>query len=132
MDIPIKKRGGFIALLAGSGTPVESVVGFDHVTIPSGVTTEFHLHRNSDSVILILSGTGRIRIGRSYMHVRPMQRFVVGRGVVHGFVVDPASDLVFVAASCPPIVDAAGVVDVEVVEPFQSDHVGRSDLHADG
>ena len=47
------------------GTPLEHAVAVDLVTVAPGQTSEIHRHNGTDTVLLVIEGSGTIQVGGS-------------------------------------------------------------------
>jgi mannose-6-phosphate isomerase-like protein (cupin superfamily) len=76
-----------------------------------------HVHKNSDAVFLIVSGTATLCSGRARIPVRPNDVVEVPRNLAHGFDLEEGKELVWVSIQSPPILDPeTGDVDLHHVE----------------
>jgi len=95
------------------GTPLEPTVAVDLVTVPPGQTSEIHRHNGTDSVLLILEGSGTILVGEASYGVRKGMRVIIARRVFHG-VRTEGEALTFLSVQSPPILDEGrGTLDLE-------------------
>jgi mannose-6-phosphate isomerase-like protein (cupin superfamily) len=95
------------------GTPLESVVAADLVSVTPGRTSTVHRHNEAETVLLILSGSGTIFVGESSLSVSKGARVHIGKGVFHGVRTEGES-LTFLSIQSPPILDKArGTLDLE-------------------
>ena len=80
---------------------------------PPGKTSEIHRHNGTDTVLLVIEGSGTISVGGSSYGVRPGTRLIIGKGVFHG-VRTEGEGLTFLSVQSPPILDEGrGVLDLE-------------------
>jgi quercetin dioxygenase-like cupin family protein len=112
-NLPSEAFGVFEVVQITRGTPLEHVVAADLVTIPPRKTSEIHRHNNTESVLLILEGSGTILVGKSSYSVRKGARIIIGKGIFHG-VRTGSEALTFLSVQAPPILDRErGVLDLE-------------------
>jgi mannose-6-phosphate isomerase-like protein (cupin superfamily) len=95
------------------GTPLESIVAADMVSIGPHATSQVHRHLRSETVLFILDGRARAIVGEQMIDVQAGDRILIGKGVYHGFET-AASALRFLSVQSPPILDeATGQLDLE-------------------
>jgi mannose-6-phosphate isomerase-like protein (cupin superfamily) len=95
------------------GTALESIVAADMVSIGPHARSQVHRHLHSETVLYVLEGAGRARIGERHVEVRPGDRIAIGKGVYHGFET-AASPLCFLSVQSPPILDeSTGQLDLD-------------------
>lgn len=104
---PVERFGVFDVQQVTRSTALESQVAADLVRIAAHSTSEVHRHNHAETVILILSGAGRARVGDAWFDVQAGDRVLIGRGEYHGFVTDEQA-LEFLSVQSPPILDEAG------------------------
>ena len=109
----VERFGVFDVQQVTRGTPLESRVAADLVTIAAHSESEIHRHNRSETVIYVLRGAGRALVGDEWLDVRAGDRLLIGPGVFHGFVTtEQAID--FLSVQSPPILDeATGRLDLE-------------------
>lgn len=112
-DVPVVGFGVFEVAQLTRGTPLEHLVAADWVTVAPGRTSEVHRHNQAETVLLIVEGSGFVRVGESEEPVTAGDRIVIGKGVYHG-VRTETDGLTFLSVQAPPILDyAAGTLDLE-------------------
>jgi quercetin dioxygenase-like cupin family protein len=95
------------------GTPLEHAVAVDLVTVAPGQTSEIHRHNGTETVLLVIEGSGTISVRGSSYGVSPGTRLIIGKGVFHG-VHTEGEGLTFLSVQSPPILDEGrGVLDLE-------------------
>ena len=110
---PVERFDVFDVRQVTRGTPLESLVAADLVSIAPHSTSEVHRHNRSETVLYIVAGMGRVRVGEEWFDVRAGDRVLIGRGVFHGLATgDQALD--FLSVQSPPILDeSTGQLDLE-------------------
>ena len=95
------------------GTPLESLVAADLVSIAPERASEVHRHNEAETVLLILDGSGSVLVGESSLRVTKGARVLIGKGVFHGVRTEGES-MTFLSVQSPPILDKAqGTLDLE-------------------
>ena len=103
-DLPREQYDVFEVTQITRGTPLESVVAADLVSIGPGRASEVHRHNEAETVLLILDGSGTVLVGESSLRVSQGARVIIGKGVFHGVRTDGES-LTFLSIQSPPILD---------------------------
>jgi quercetin dioxygenase-like cupin family protein len=117
-DLPREHYDVFEVTQITRGTPLESAVAADLVSIAPGRASEVHRHNEAETVLLILDGAGIVLVGESSLRVSKGARVLIGKGVFHGVRTEEES-LTFLSVQSPPILDKArGTLDLE---PRKSD-----------
>jgi mannose-6-phosphate isomerase-like protein (cupin superfamily) len=112
-DLPREHYDVFDVTQITRGTPLESVVAADLVSIAPGLASEVHRHNEAETVLLILDGSGTVLVGESSLRVSKGARVLIGKGVFHGVRTEGES-LTFLSVQSPPILDKAqGTLDLE-------------------
>ena len=112
-DLPTEVFDVFRVAQITRGTPLEHAVAVDLVTVAPGQTSAIHRHNGTDSVLLVIEGSGTIHVGESSYAVRKGTRIIIGKGVFHG-VSTEGEGLTFLSVQSPPILDEGrGVLDLE-------------------
>lgn len=112
-DLPAEDYGVFRVTQVTRGTALEHEVAVDLVTIEAGRTSEVHRHNRAETVLLILEGSGFVRVGDESIPVEAGMRLRIGKGVYHGVRTENRT-LRFLSVQAPPILDtAAGTLDLE-------------------
>lgn len=112
-DLPRERFDVFEVTQITRGTPLESVVAADLVSIAPGQASEVHRHNEAETVLLILDGSGTVLVGESSLNVSKGARILIGKGVFHG-VRTGGESLTFLSVQSPPILDKArGTLDLE-------------------
>jgi mannose-6-phosphate isomerase-like protein (cupin superfamily) len=62
-----------------------------------------HVHRDSDTLFIIIGGQAYLLRGPTKMHIRSGMRLSIPRGVPHGFQPTDGEPLVFISVQQPPI-----------------------------
>jgi quercetin dioxygenase-like cupin family protein len=109
------RRGCYVFRVAQitRGTPLEHAVAVDLVTVAPGQTSEIHRHNGTETVLLVIEGSGTISVRGSSYGVSPGTRLIIGKGVFHG-VRTEGEGLTFLSVQSPPILDEGrGVLDLE-------------------
>lgn len=113
--LPMEEFGVFQVTQITRGTAIEPTVAVDLVTIEPGKTSEVHRHNQAETVLLILEGSGLIRVGDETVPVSRGARVRIGKGVFHG-VKTEGEGLRFLSVQSPPILDKTqGRLDLEVM-----------------
>lgn len=95
------------------GTALQSRVAADMVSIGPHARSEVHRHLHSETVLFVLEGSARARVGERHVDVRAGDRILIGKGVYHGFET-AASPLRFLSVQSPPILDeSTGLLDLD-------------------
>ena len=127
-DLPTEVFDVFRVAQITRGTPLEHAVAVDLVTVDPGQTSQIHRHNGTDSVLLVIEGSGTIHVGGSSYGVRKGTRIIIARGVFHG-VSTEGEALTFLSVQSPPILDEGrGVLDLEpmdVMPPTKTEGEGR-------
>jgi quercetin dioxygenase-like cupin family protein len=123
--LPVEAFGVFEVTQVTRGTALEHVVAVDLVTIAAGRTSEVHRHNRAETVLLILDGSGFVRVGEEVVPVAKGARLAIGKGVAHGVRTEDDS-LTFLSVQSPPILDRErGKLDLEPVSSGEADpHTG--------
>jgi mannose-6-phosphate isomerase-like protein (cupin superfamily) len=112
-DLPRENYDVFEVTQITRGTPLESVVAADLVSIAPGRASEVHRHNGAETVLLILDGSGTVLVGNTSLSVTKGARVLIGKGVFHG-VRTEGEPLTFLSVQSPPILDKAhGTLDLE-------------------
>src|SRR6516165_10037527 len=112
-DLPREHYDVFEVTQVTRGTPLESAVAADLVSVAPGRASEVHRHNEAETVLLILDGSGTVLVGESSLRVSKGARVVIGKGVFHGVRTEGES-LTFLSVQSPPIlVKARGTLDLE-------------------
>jgi mannose-6-phosphate isomerase-like protein (cupin superfamily) len=118
-DLPREHFDVFEVTQITRGTPLESVVAADLVSVAPGRASEVHRHNEAETVLLILDGSGTVLVGESSLRVSKGARVVIGKGVFHGVRTEGES-LTFLSVQSPPIlVKARGTLDLEPLKSGQ-------------
>ncbi|NQZ85439.1 MAG: cupin domain-containing protein [Nanoarchaeales archaeon] len=73
-----------------------------------------HVHKNSVAKLYIILGEGTIKLGNKEIKYKPGMRFVVGKGVPHGFTIK--TETLMLSIQNPPIINTkTDEVDFEYV-----------------
>jgi mannose-6-phosphate isomerase-like protein (cupin superfamily) len=116
-DLPREQYDVFEVTQITRGTPLESVVAADLVSIAPGRASEVHRHNGAETVLLILDGSGTVLVGDTSLRVTKGARVLIGKGVFHGVRTEGES-LTFLSVQSPPILDKAqGSLDLEPRRP---------------
>jgi len=95
------------------GTPLESAVAADLVSVAPCQASEVHRHNEAETVLFILDGAGTVLVGESSLRVSKGSRVLIGKGVFHGVRTEGES-LTFLSVQSPPILDRArATLDLE-------------------
>lgn len=113
--LPMEEFGVFQVTQITRNTALEHVVAVDLVTVDPGKTSEVHRHNHAETVLLILDGSGLVRVGDDVLPVSKGTRVRIGKGVFHG-VQTEREGLKFLSVQSPPILDKEqGRLDLEVM-----------------
>ncbi|MEO6810144.1 MAG: cupin domain-containing protein [Isosphaeraceae bacterium] len=114
--LPMEEFGVFQVTQITRDTALENVVAADLVTIDPGKTSEVHRHNQAETVLLILDGSGSVRVGDEIVPVSKGSRVRIGKGVFHG-VQTEGEGLRFLSVQSPPILDKEqGRLDLEPLQ----------------
>jgi quercetin dioxygenase-like cupin family protein len=112
-ELPCEQFDVFEVTQITRGTPLESIVAADLVSVAPGQASEVHRHNGAETVLLILDGSGTVLIGDSSLRVSKGARVLIGKGIFHGVRTEGES-LTFLSVQSPPILDTAqGTLDLE-------------------
>jgi quercetin dioxygenase-like cupin family protein len=112
-ELPREQFDVFEVTQITRGTPLESIVAADLVSVAPGQASEVHRHNGAETVLLILDGSGTVLIGDSSLRVSKGARVLIGKGIFHGVRTEGES-LTFLSVQSPPILDTAqGTLDLE-------------------
>ena len=112
-DLPRERYDVFEVTQITRGTPLESVVAADLVSIAPRRASQVHRHNEAETVLLILDGSGTVLVGESSLRVSKGARVLISKGVFHGIRTE-AESLTFLSVQSPPILDLAqGTMDLE-------------------
>src|SRR5262249_16334073 len=112
-DLPREHFDVFEVTQVTRGTPLESVVAADLVSIAPSRRWEVDGHNEAETVLLILDGSGTVLVGESSLRVSKGARVLISKGVFHGIRTE-AESLTFLSVQSPPILDLAqGTMDLE-------------------
>ena len=112
-ELPRERYDVFEVTQVTRGTPLESLVAADLVTVAPGRSSEVHRHNEAETVLLILDGSGAVLVGDASLKVAKGARILIGKGVFHG-VRTEGEALTFLSIQSPPILDKAhGTIDLE-------------------
>lgn len=113
--LPSERYGIYEVLQITRDTPLQDVVGVDHVVTRPFSDSDVHRHNDADTVVYIIDGEGWLKVGRKTLRVKKGNRVHIGRGVAHGFRTG-ASSLTFLSVQAPPILnERTGKLDLEPV-----------------
>jgi mannose-6-phosphate isomerase-like protein (cupin superfamily) len=116
-DLPRERYDPFEVTQITRGTPLESIVAADLVSVAPNRASEIHRHNEAETVLLILDGSGHVLVGESSLRVSKGARVLIGKGVFHGVRTEGES-LTFLSVQAPPILDKAqGTLDLEPLKP---------------
>lgn len=112
-DLPCERFDVFEVTQITRGTPLESVVAADMVSVAPGQESQVHRHNEAETVLWILDGSGIVLVGESSLRVSKGARVLIGKGIFHGVRTEGES-LTFLSVQSPPILDkATGTLDLE-------------------
>jgi quercetin dioxygenase-like cupin family protein len=112
-DLPREHFDVFEVTQVTRGTPLESVVAADLVSIAPRRVSQVHRHNEAETVLLILDGSGTVLAGESSLRVSKGARVLISKGVFHGIRTE-AESLTFLSVQSPPILDLSqGTMDLE-------------------
>lgn len=112
-ELPRERYDVFEVTQVTRGTPLESVVAADLVSVGPGSSSEVHRHNQAETVLVILDGSGTVLVGDESLRVSKGARILIGKGVFHG-VRTEGDSLTFLSVQSPPILDKAhGTLDLE-------------------
>ena len=115
--LPSEPFGVFGVTQVTRGTALAHVVAVDLVTVAPGQTSEVHRHNQAETVLLVLAGSGSVRVGDEEWAVAAGDRVRIGKGVYHG-VRTGGGPLTFLSVQSPPILDRErGRLDLEPLGP---------------
>lgn len=86
-----------------SGSSIERQNEVDLVPVPHGRDIPGHIHKRSNALVLILSGSGIAEIGNERREIDRFDVVNIPAGTYHAFEASPKEDLMFVSVQYPPI-----------------------------
>jgi mannose-6-phosphate isomerase-like protein (cupin superfamily) len=97
----VTRDGSEIREWVAPGTPGRRQ-SLAEATVRAGGSTLAHLHRESEEVYLVTSGSGRLLVGDETQAIRAGDCVVVPPGTVHRLWADAGAPLVVVCSCVPP------------------------------
>lgn len=99
------------------GTALEDLVGADIVRVEPHRSSQVHRHNRAETVLYILDGEARIRVGEREVLARSGDRVLIPKGAYHGVRTEAAA-LTFLSVQSPPILNKAqGTLDLDPASP---------------
>lgn len=99
----VTRDGSSIREWAGPGYASEAAnLSLAEATVAPGATTFEHLHRSSEELYLVTSGSGTLRVGEEERRVAAGDCVAIPPGTPHRLHNDGEVDLVVVCACSPP------------------------------
>ena len=97
----VTRDGSEIREWVAPGTPGRRQ-SLAEATVPAGGATLAHLHRESEEIYLVASGSGRMLLGDETRPIAAGDCVVIPPGTVHRLWADPDAPLVVVCSCVPP------------------------------
>jgi mannose-6-phosphate isomerase-like protein (cupin superfamily) len=94
--------GSTVRELAHPSASTATGLSLAEATVPAGGSTHLHLHRRSEEIYWVVSGTGRMRLAEEERDIAPGDAVVIPPGAPHRLRADAGGELMVVCACAPP------------------------------